>query len=211
MASPKPRLRGRIHQVAFFVSFPAGASLVALADTPAARVVTSVYAASLTLLYGTSALLHRLDWRPRVLPRMRKLDHSAIFLLIAGTYTAFAFLALQGTWRIAILSIVWGGAAAGIVLKSISVKRFQVATAVLYIATGWVGIAAVPVFLPLLGVFRATLLVAGGVLYTAGALVLLLRRPDPIPHVFGYHEVWHAMVVLASLCHYAVILLLVLG
>ncbi|HEX6263613.1 MAG TPA: hemolysin III family protein [Actinomycetota bacterium] len=211
MASSKPRLRGRIHQVAFFVSFPAGASLIALADSPAARVVTAVYAASLTLLYGTSTLLHRLDWRPRVKTLMRKLDHSAIFLLIAGTYTAFAFLALQGTWRIAVLSIVWGGAAAGIVLKGISVERFQVVTAVLYIVTGWVGIVAIAVFLPLLGAFRAALLVAGGVLYTAGALVLLLRRPDPIPHVFGYHEIWHAMVVLASLCHYTVILLLVLG
>lgn len=208
---PTPRLRGRIHQIAFFVSVPAGASLVTLAQTPADRIATAIYAASLTLLYGTSALLHRLDWRPRVKRLMRKLDHSAIFLLIAGTYTAFAILALQGAWRIAILSIVWGGAAAGIVLKTVSVERFQIAAAVLYIVTGWAGIAAVPDFLPLLGIFRAALLVAGGVLYTAGALVLLLRRPDPIPHVFGYHEVWHAMVVLASLCHYAVLLLLVLG
>lgn len=208
---PKPRLRGRIHQVAFFVSFPAGASLVALAQTPAARVVTAVYATTLTLLYGASALLHRLNWAPRVLPRMRKLDHSAIFLLIAGTYTAFAFLALHGPWRIVVLALVWSGAAAGIVLKSISVDRFQITAAILYIVTGWVGIAAIPFVLPSLGLLKVGLLLAGGILYTAGALIFALRRPDPIPHVFGYHEVWHAMVVAASLCHYAVLLLLVVG
>lgn len=210
-APPKPRLRGRIHQVAFFASFPAGASLLAFAETPAVRVATAIYAASLSLLYGASALLHRLDWQPRMLRRMRALDHSAIFLLIAGTNTAFAFLALEGTWRIALLSVVWTGAAVGIVLKALRVDGFRITAAVLYLGTGWVGILAAPVFLPVLGTLRAILLVAGGVLYTTGLAVLALRRPDPVPHVFGYHEVWHAMVVAASLCHYAVVLLLLIG
>jgi len=207
----KPRLRGRIHQVAFFVSFPAGASLVALAQTPAARVVAAVYAASLTLLYGASALLHRMDWAPRLLARMRRLDYSAIFLLIAGTNTAFAFLALEGAWRVGLLSVVWAGAAAGIVLKTVRVDGFQITAPVLYLALGWVGIVAAPVYLPVLGALKASLLVSGGLLYTLGLVVLSLKRPDPVPHVYGYYEVWHTMVVAASLCHYLVVLLLIMG
>ena len=207
----KPRLRGRIHQVAFFVSLPAGASLMALAQTPASRIVTAIYAASLTLLYGASALLHRMDWAPRLLARMRKLDYSAIFLLIASTNTALAFLALEGAWRIVLLSIVWAGAAAGIVLKTMRVDGFQITAPVLYLALGWVGIVAAPVYLPVLGVLKASLLVTGGVLYTLGLVVLSLKRPDPVPHVYGYYEVWHTMVVVASLCHYLVVLLLILG
>lgn len=193
------------------MSVPAGASLVALAQTPALRVATAIYAASLSLLYGASALLHRRDWAPRLLDRMRKIDHSAIFLLIAGTNTAFAFLTLEGASRIALLSLVWTGAAVGIVLKALRIDGFRATAATLYVGTGWVAIAAAPLFLPVLGPLRAALLVAGGVLYTAGFVVLGLRRPDPIPHVFGYHEVWHAMVVAASLCHYTVVLLLLLG
>lgn len=207
----KPRLRGRIHQVAFFVSLPAGASLIALAQTPASRIVTAIYAASLTLLYGASALLHRMDWAPRLLARMRKLDYSAIFLLIAGTNTALAFLALEGAWRVVLLSVVWAGAVAGIALKTFRVDGFQITAPVLYLALGWVGVVAAPVYLTVLGMLKTTLLALGGVLYTVGFVVLTRRRPDPVPDVYGYYEVWHTFVVAASLCHYTVVLLLLLG
>ena len=207
----KPRLRGRLHQVAFFLSLPAGVGIVAAARTAGARIGALVYAVSLSALYGASALLHRLDWQPHMLRRMRQLDYSAIFVLIAGSNTAFAILVLNGPWRIGLLLTVWTGAAVGILLKLLHVDGFRVAVSTLYLFLGWVGILAAPIVLPQLGPLRAGLLAAGGILYTLGFLVLARRRPDPIPHVYGYYEVWHTAVVAASACHYTLLLLLVLG
>lgn len=197
--------------MAFFVSLPAGIGIVAAARTAGARIGALVYAVSLTALYAASALLHRIDWQPRLLARMRRLDYSAIFLLIAGSNTAFALLVLEGPLRAALLVTVWTGAAVGVLLKLLRVDGFRVAVATLYLFLGWVGIVTAPIALPRLGPLRALLLAGGGILYTIGFVVLARRRPDPVPHVFGYYEIWHAMVVAASACHYALVLLLVLA
>jgi len=203
----KPRLRGRLHQVAFFASVPAGAALIRAAPTTTARVAAVVYALSLAAQFGVSAAYHRGRWSPPALRWMKRLDHSMIFLLIAGTYTPFGLLVLKGAWSVAILTIVWVGAAVGVALKMVRVDGLAVVTGVLYIALGWLAVVALPEIargLPRPGI---GLLLAGGVLYTAGAAVLARRRPDPNPATFGYHEVWHSMVIGGALCHYVVIAL----
>jgi hemolysin III len=140
---------------------------------------------------------------------MRRVDHSMIYLLIAGTYTPFSLLVLEGPWSIVVLSVVWTGALFGIVWK-LSTSRLPALGAALYIVLGWVAIVAFPAIVGQLSVVEITLLLAGGILYTAGSVILLRRRPDPNPMVFGYHEVWHSLVIAASACHYALMLMLVL-
>jgi hemolysin III len=208
-ASSKPRLRGRIHQVAFIVSIPAAMLLVALGSTLAARFSTAVYGIALTAMLGTSASYHRYPWSVAANERMRRLDHSMIFLLIAGTYTPFSILALHGALQAVILTVVWSGAAVGIALKQLRIRGVRAATGALYISLGWVAIVAMPQFVTDVAVGATILLFAGGLLYTTGAVVLLRRRPDPAPTVFGYHEIWHAFVTSAVLCHYLAILILV--
>lgn len=203
-----PTWRGRLHQVAFFVSVPAGISLVSLAGGAAARTASALYALTLSGMYAASAALHRVRWRPEVRRWMQRLDHSMIYLLIAGTYTPFSLLVLSGAWSIAILAVVWGGALVGVALK-LSTSRLQALANAMYIILGWTALAAFPVLVTRLSPGQMVLLVLGGLLYTIGALILLRRRPDPRPTVFGYHEIWHAMVVAASLCHYALIVSLV--
>lgn len=187
-----------------------GVTLVALARTGLARLATAVYSVSVMAMYGVSASYHRLPWSPRARQRMRRLDHSTIFILIAGTYTPFSLLALRGAWRVWILCTVWGVALLGVLLKMLRLERMHRAGRVLYLALGWTALVALPPVLPHLGAAGVALLFAGGILYTVGAILFALRRPDPDPRVFGYHEVWHSMVVGGSACHYAMILLLVL-
>ena len=206
----KPKLRGRLHQIAFFVVVPAGIALVLLARSPSARVAAAIYALSLAGLFGVSAAYHRLPWSPRARPRMKRLDHSMIFVLIAGTYTPIALLVLRGAWSIAILSIVWAGAAAGITLKIVRIDGFNAAGGALYIALGWLAIIALPKIIHGLPGPAIGLSFAGGLIYTGGAIVLLTKRPDPNPALFGYHEIWHSMVIAACACFYAVTLLVVL-
>jgi hemolysin III len=209
-AESRPRLRGRIHQVAFIVSIPASMLLVALGPTPSARISTAIYGIALTAMLGTSASYHRYPWSAAAHERMRRLDHSMIFLLIAGTYTPFSILALHDAFQVVILAVVWSGAAVGIALKQLRVRGVRAATGALYISLGWVAIVAMPQFVTGVAVGATILLFAGGILYTTGAVVLLRRRPDPVPLVFGYHEIWHVMVTSAVLCHYLAILILVL-
>jgi hemolysin III len=208
--APRPRFRGRIHQVAFIVSIPACLLLVAVGSTLSARVATAVYGIALTGLLGTSASYHRYPWSPVAMARMQRLDHSMIFLLIAGTYTPFAILALHGVLQAVVLAVVWTGAAVGIGLKQLQRRGLPAVTAVLYVALGWVAVVAIPQFVTGVSAAASALLFAGGLLYTAGAVVLARRRPDPIPDVFGYHEIWHGMVTAAILCHYLAILILLL-
>jgi len=210
-SSVKPRLRGRVHQVAFIVSIPAGTLLVALGRTPAARASSAVYAIALAAMLGTSASYHRYPWSPAARGRMQRLDHSMIFVLIAGTYTPFSVLALHGALQAAILSLVWTGAAIGIALKHLPLRGLRGVTGTLYVTLGWLAIVAMPQFVGGVPLAATILLFAGGILYTAGAIVLLRRRPDPSPAVFGYHEIWHVMVTSAVLCHYVAILVLVLA
>ena len=205
-ASPvKPLWRGRLHQIAFFASLPAGVALVAVASGVEARLVATVFALSMTGLYGTSALYHRGRWSPRGLRLMQRLDHSMIFVLIAGTYTPLTLLALRPAWGITLLCLAWTGAAVGITLKFLRLNRLRHVGDVMYIGLGWLIVVATPQLLRSLGAGQLALIVTGGVLYTVGAIVLAARKPDPDPKVFGYHEVWHAFVVAAGLCHYAAI------
>lgn len=208
VSTPKPRFRGWLHQMALIIAIPASVRLVAAAPSSEIRVATSIYALSLVGLFGASAAYHRVDWSPTALRRARALDHSMIFLLIAGTYTAFGVLVLHGLWQLLVLVVVWTGAVVGITLKLVKIDGFSRVGGTLYMALGWIGIVALPQVLSESEALPLVLTVAGGLMYTVGAVVLLRRRPDPNPLVFGYHEIWHALVVAASICHYAAITLL---
>ena len=203
---PKPRMRGVTHQWAFFVSLATGVALVASAPTGRATLAAGVYAVSVAGLFGASALYHRINWTSLTARRwMRRLDHSMIFLLIAGTYTPFALLTLEGTIATVILVAVWSGAIAGIVLKLFWIDAPKWLVALIYVILGWVAVAAFPELLATIGVTATALVAAGGVLYTAGAVIYALRRPDPAPTVFGYHEIFHALVIAAAAVQFAVV------
>jgi hemolysin III len=207
----KPRLRGVSHQWAFLCSLVTGTVLVVLAPAGKATSVAAIYAVSVAALFGTSALYHRITWASQKARRwMRRLDHSMIFLLIAGTYTPFAVLVLEGTLATVILVLVWTGALCGIVFKLIWIDAPNWLVAATYVVLGWVAVAAFPALLDGLGLVATLLVAAGGLLYTAGAVVYALRRPDPVPAVFGYHEVFHALVIAAAALQYSVIAFFVL-
>lgn len=201
----KPRLRGVFHQYAFFVSLGSGALLVLLAATTRASVAVAVYAVSVSALFGVSALYHRVTWTGSARRRMRRLDHSMIFLLIAGTYTPVGLLVLKGTFATVVLVVVWGGALAGIVLELAWARAPRWLRGVVYLALGWVAIVAMPQLFARLGVAGGLLILAGGLVYSAGALVYARRRPDPVPAVFGYHEVFHLLVIVGVAAHFLAI------
>ncbi|MGH9249716.1 MAG: PAQR family membrane homeostasis protein TrhA [Acidimicrobiales bacterium] len=205
----RPALRGRLHQVAFFVSIPAGIALVGGARTTAARVTAVIFAATLTGLYGVSAAYHRGQWSVDAQRVMKHLDHSMIFVFIAGTYTPVSLLALRPAWGITLLALAWSGAAVGVLVTVLRLERWHSVGFVMYLVLGWLAIVATPQLLHSLSRPELALLVGGGVLYTVGAVVLARRRPDPHPAVFGYHEVWHTFVVGANACHFALVALLV--
>ncbi len=207
----KPRLRGVIHEYAFFAAIVAGAALLVSAPSGKARVAAAIYVLGLAGLLGTSALYHRVTWRrPNVRRWMRRLDHSMIFLLIAGTYTPFALIVLSQPLGAVVLVLIWTGAAGGIVLSLLWPDAPKPVSAAIYISLGWVAIIAMPQMLDRLGVLGVALIVAGGLLYSAGAVVYARKRPDPAPTVFGYHEIFHVLVVAAAALHFAVIAFLVL-
>jgi hemolysin III len=201
----RPRLRGVFHQYAFFVSLASGPLLVLLTTTTKASIAAAIYAASVSALFGVSALYHRRSWTTAARRRMRRLDHAMIFLLIAGTYTPVGLLVLQGTLATVVLAVVWGGAAAGIVLELAWTKAPSWLGGAVYLALGWVAVVAMPQLFARLGMTGGLLLVAGGLLYSAGAAVYALRRPDPAPAVFGYHEVFHLLVIAAVAAHFLAI------
>jgi hemolysin III len=206
----KPRLRGVTHQYAFFVSLGCGIALVASAPSGRAVAAAAIYAVAVSALLGTSALYHRVSWRPQLRRWMRRLDHSMIFFLIGGTYTPIAVLALHGTLATLVLAIVWGGAAAGVGLKLGWIDAPKPVTAAVYVALGWVCVATFGQLTASVGVVAVSLLALGGLLYTAGAIIYALGRPNPVPGVFGYHEVFHALVIAAAALHYGVIAFVVL-
>ena len=201
----KPRMRGVLHQYAFFVSVVLGAVLVVVADGGRARVAAAIYAFAVSGLLGTSALYHRVTWSVGARAWMRRLDHSMIFVLIAGTYTPFALLVLDGTLAHAILIVVWAGALGGIVLNLVWITAPRWLIAAVYVALGWVAVAAMPALAGKIGASGVALLMGGGLLYTAGAVIYATKRPDPAPAVFGYHEIFHALVVAAAAAHFAVV------
>jgi hemolysin III len=201
----KPRLRGVLHEAAFAISLVTGTALVCLADGARARLAVTVYAVSVALLFGTSAAYHRGSWSARGHALMARLDHSMIFVLIAGTYTPFALLLLDGTAKWVTFGVVWGGAFAGVVLRNVVRRPARWLFVGLYIALGWVALAVLPQILEAGGLAVLVLLMLGGVFYSAGAVVYALRRPDPSPRWFGFHEVFHALTLLAFASHYVAV------
>lgn len=197
----KPKLRGVSHAVAFFLALISGAVLVAAANGSMAKVACAVYAASLCTLLGVSSLYHLVTWSPASRQRMRRLDHSAIFVLIAGTYTPLAFtLDAESTFRM--LAVAWTGAALGVLKALFWVHGPKWITAVLAVAVGWLAVFYAMPLLASIGLAAVLWMGAGGVLYSLGALVYAVKRPDPWPAVFGYHEVFHALVIAAAVCHF---------
>ena len=206
----RPRLRGVFHQYAFFVAVLAGAVLVLFADAGRERLAMLIYAIALAAMFGVSALYHRVTWRSASVRKwMRRLDHSTILLLIAGTYTPFALLAFDGALGTAVLIAVWCGAAAGLVLNLLWIDAPTWVTAVVYITLGWVGAVAVPELVGF-GIAPAVLVFVGGALYTVGAVTYAIKRPNPIPAVFGYHEIFHLLVIGAAITHFVAIAAFVL-
>ena len=199
-----------LHQYAFFLSLAAGAALVAAASSPREVVGAAIFASTVATMFGASALYNRVTWSPKWRPRLRRLDHSMIFLLIAGSYTPFGLLVLSGAWQVAVLAIVWSGVGVAIGLKLIWINAPKWVAAGIGIGIGWVGIAAVPPLLRGVGVAGLLLVLAGGLFYTAGAIVYARRRPDPLPAVFGYHEIFHTLVIAAVACQYAAVAFFVL-
>jgi hemolysin III len=206
IAAVKPKLRGVSHEWAFFISLVFGAALIFFAKTPKATLAVAIYAVSLSALLGTSALYHRVNWtRPNVRQWMRRLDHSMIFFLIAGTYTPFALIVMHGALATAILVAVWVGAIAGAIVEMVWIGHPKWVSALTYLAIGWVAAVAFPQLWDTLGPTAALMLVGGGLLYTAGAVIYAIQRPNPVPAVFGYHEVFHAFVIAAAVVHFSVI------
>ncbi|MCW2674697.1 MAG: hemolysin family channel protein [Frankiales bacterium] len=214
-AAVKPHLRGVLHEVAFAISLVSGTAIVCLADGMKERLTAAIYASSVALLFGTSAAYHRGRWSPRAHGIMARLDHSMIFVLIAGTYTPFSVLLLHGPLRWVVLGVVWGGALAGILLRLASGNVFRHPPrwvfVVLYVALGWVAVAVVPQLLSAGGVAVLVLVVVGGLLYSLGALVYARKKPDPSPRWFGFHEVFHAFTLAAFVTHYVAVSLAVYG
>ena len=202
----KPRLRGVLHQWTFAAAVAAGAVLILGAASVRSRIALAIYALSVAALFGTSALYHRIDWRTagaRI--RMRRLDHMMIFVLIAGSYTPFALLVLRGTLGVIILITVWSAALAGAVFKLLWIDAPGWLVAGTYVAAGWIAVIALPELVERLGPVAVGTLALGGILYSTGAVIYARQRPDPMPSVFGYHEVFHLLVVAAAALQYAVI------
>jgi hemolysin III len=209
-ALDKPRLRGVLHQAAFFAALVAAPLLIIGADGSRERFAAAVFAGSVVLCFGASALYHRVTWSPRTRLWMRRIDHAGVYLLIAGTYTPVSLFALHGKWRIVVLTIVWAGSVAAIVLKFAWVGAPKWLAAAIGLALGWVAVAALPQLISHLDPAAVFLLVIGGLAYSAGAIVYARRRPDPAPAVFGYHELFHALTIVAVTCQYIAIAFFVL-
>lgn len=202
----KPRLRGVLHQWAFAVSLLAGIGLVLEAASVRARLAVAVYALSVAALFGTSALYHRVNWRTlRARCWMRRFDHTMIFVLIAGTYTPFSLLVLDGTLGVALLVAVWSAAIAGAVFKLAWIDAPGWLGATTYISIGWIAVIAVPQLVDRLGIAAVAALALGGILYSAGGVIYARKRPDPAPSVFGYHELFHSLVIAAAALQYLVV------
>lgn len=210
LAKVKPRFRGVTHQYAFFVSLVVGTLLVVFAPSGEARIACAIYAFSVSGLFGTSALYHRITWSPGKRRWMRRLDHAMIFVLIAGTYTPFALLALDGSFSTVVLLGIWGGALGGIILQLLWIDAPRWVSAVAYVSLGWFAIVSTPQLVEKLGTTAMVLVGAGGLFYTMGAVIYATRRPDPVPAVFGYHEVFHALTIAAALAQFAAIAFFVL-
>ena len=206
----QPLLRGWIHLCTIPLAVLATVVLVSVAPDTIALVGAVVYGLAMCALFTVSALYHRIRWYWVAHRRMRRLDHGTIFLMIAGTYTPMCLLALDGASRVVLLSVVWTVAAAAFVLSVAGVaERRRTASSFSYIGLGWIGLVVLPQLIGHLDGWQLLLIAVGGALYSIGAVCLATGRPDPFPATFGYHEIWHALVVLASACQYVVVFSLV--
>lgn len=207
---PRPRLRGVLHQVSFVVSLAAGPLLLTTARGATARVAAGVYAASVTGLFAASALYHRIAWRAAVRRRMQRLDHAMIFILIAGTYTPVLLLRMPKPYGVAGLCVIWALALTGLVMHMCWLNARERLIGGIYLGLGWLGVPATPILIHRIAPAGLALIVAGGALYTLGALSYHRRWPNPAPDVFGFHEVFHTFVCAAVTCHYLAIAIFVL-
>ena len=201
----RPLLRGVFHQIAFSVSLVVGTLLIVGADGARQHVAAAVFAGAVAACFGASALYHRITWTPRLRLWMRRVDHAGVYLLIAGTYTPVCLLVLTGAWRWAVAGVVWTGAGAAAVLKFIWVAAPKWLAVAIGISLGWTAVAVLPQLATRLDPAAVALLGAGGLVYTAGAIVYACRRPDPLPAVFGYHELFHVLTLIAVSCQYVAI------
>jgi len=199
----KPHLRGWLHAVAFPLSVAAGIVLFALSPTPATRVSSGIFAVSAMLLFGSSTLFHRGRWSPRTRDMLRRLDHASIFLLIAGTYTPFAVLLLEGETQRLMLLLVWAGALGGIAFRVLWMDAPRWMYVPVYVAMGWAAVFWMNEFAASAETIVLLLIIAGGLLYSVGGLVYGFQRPNPLPRWFGFHEVFHTLTVIAFFAHYA--------
>ena len=206
----RPRFRGALHLAAFAVALVVGVDFVAAAPGGRASVAAVAFAGAVVAMLGASALYHRVTWSARARPWMRRVDHAGIYVLIAGTYTPVGVISLHGAMQRVVLAVVWTGAAAAALVKFCWVRAPKWVSAVFGIALGWVGVAAMPQLARGAGIACVALLAAGGLAYTAGAVVYALRRPDPVPAVFGYHEVFHALTIAAAIAQFVAIAFFVL-
>jgi len=204
-ATLKPRLRGWIHAGVSPLVLAAGIVLVALSPTAAARWANAVFAISAVMLFGTSAVYHRGTWSPRVAGVLRRMDHTNIFLIIAGTYTPLSVILLRHHTAVVLLVVIWSGALVGLLMRIFWLSAPRWLYVPIYVALGWVALAFLPQFAKAGGAAVLWLVVAGGVAYTVGALVYGLKRPDPSPRWFGFHEIFHSLTVAAFACHYVAV------
>lgn len=204
LSSTKPKMRGLLHEISFFASLVTGPLLIAISNA-GYRLGSAIYSFSVSTLFGVSALYHRPDWKPTIRRWLRRVDRSAILLLIAGTYTPMALAFPDIGWMRALFVIVWAGAALGIAFQFIPLNLPKPIVVIPYLLLGWMGVSLLPPAFRYVGPAAAVLLIAGGILYTLGAIAYARRSPNPKPGVFGYHEVFHALVVLAVVCHYSAI------
>jgi hemolysin III len=198
----RPLLRGMIHQAAFLVSLVVGTLLIVAAEGERRQVAAAAFAGAVAACFGTSALYHRVVWPPRLRAWMRRLDHAGVFLLIAGTYTPIGLLVLDGAWRWLVLGFAWGSAGTAIVLSFVWSRAPKWVAAAIGLGIGWGSVAILPQVVARVSGGGVALLIAGGLLYSIGAVVYARRRPDPRPSVFGYHELFHALTIVAVACQY---------
>jgi hemolysin III len=205
----KPKLRGVFHEVAFYAAVGLGIPLVVTAEPGRARLSATVFATCVAICFGASALYHRPTWQPRARSWLARLDHAGIYLLIAGTYTPFGLIVMSRGWAIVVLTIVWTGSLLAILLKLFRPGLPKRVSAAIGLLLGWVAVAAISQMLKL-PVVGLVLLLLGGLAYTLGAITYARRKPDPLPAVLGYHEIFHLLTILAAGCQYASIAFYVL-
>ena len=210
VANERPRWRGASHNLAFYAAVPVGFVLTMEASTPTARVAAILFAFSVVAMFGTSTLFHRVSWGRFAKSRMAVLDHAMIYGLIAGTYAPFALLVLRAQWGIPVLTVVCAGCAAATAAKVVWRNPPTWVAAATCLGLGWIALLVFPQIAARIGLGGASLLAAGGIAYSAGAVIYALKRPDPLPRTFGYHEVFHALVVVAVACQYTVVAFFVL-